>query len=174
MSYDYDKLYAQTPDALGAPTKEIVGFFRALGPDKLRILDVGCGQGRDALFLGRIGHAVCGVDLSPNGIRDVTAAAGREGLDVRGVVADLCDYVPEGSFDVVLIDRTLHMLDEADRLAVLARLLGHVRPHGWCLIVDEKRNLAGFKPVADADPAGWAVEKERGGYLFLRRAGAAS
>lgn len=83
MGYDYDKLYGETRDALGPPTKAFVDFFDRLETKQARVLDVGCGQGCDALFIARAGHRVVGVDLSPNGIRDLTEAARREGLHIQ-------------------------------------------------------------------------------------------
>ena len=137
MAYDYDKLYGETPNALGNPTPVFVEFFDRFDQKQARVLDVGCGQGRDALFIARQGHSVTGVDISPNGIRDLTEAAANENLAVKGIVADLTAFTPEGLFDVILFDRTLHMLPEAPRLAVLGRLLDHADAGGWVLIADE-------------------------------------
>ncbi|SEW14218.1 Methyltransferase domain-containing protein [Aliiroseovarius sediminilitoris] len=169
MAYDYDKLYSKTPDALGRPTETFTRFFDRLDGRPIRVLDVGCGQGRDALFIARQGHVVVGVDLSPHGIRDLEAAAQREDLPVEGVVADITSYQPDGVFDVILIDRTLHMLTRSARHDVLARLLDHVADQGWLLIADEPSNITGFERTIDAHDTAWAVEVRQSGYLFMRR-----
>ena len=132
-------------------------------------MDVGCGQGRDALFIARMGHSVVGVDLSPNGIRDMIATAKQENLPIEGIVADLTAFAPSGDFEVVLIDRTLHMLPEAPRLNVLERLIAIVRKGGWVLIADERSNLDGFRGVFDASSLAWETEMDKKGYLFKRR-----
>lgn len=169
MTYDYNKLYGETPDALGQPTGIFVEFFGQLDRKNARVLDVGCGQGRDALFIARLGHQVVGVDLSPNGVNDLVAAAKAENLPIEGHVADITSYQPTGDFDVVLIDRTLHMLPEPDRLAALARLLDHVVDRGLVLIADERANIAGFKRVISDHKARWTQEYASNGYLFVRR-----
>ncbi len=169
MGYDYDKLYRSTPQALGEPTQVFVDFFVRNAAQTLRVLDVGCGQGRDALFIARKGHSVVGVDLSPNGVRDLRNAAKRENLDIEGVAADILTYLPEGQFDVLLIDRTLHMLPETERLAVLERLIRYVAKGGWVLIADERSNIQGFKDVFTANPEIWETELEARGILLLRR-----
>lgn len=169
MAYDYDKLYGETPNALGGPNAAIVSFFQREDISPGRVLDIGCGQGRDALFIARLGHKVVGVDLSANGIRDMLQTAQTEGLPVEGSVADLVAYAPDGLFDVVVMDRTLHMLDEAQRLAVFERLIGHVAPKGWVLIVDESPNIAGLKRVLGADGATWTEDLSKKGYLFVQR-----
>ncbi|WP_371225039.1 class I SAM-dependent methyltransferase [Roseovarius sp. 2305UL8-3] len=169
MAYNYDKLYGSTPQALGEPTSVFVEFFQGLTGASLRILDVGCGQGRDALFIARMGHRVVGVDLSPNGIRDMVAAAERENLQVEGIVADITSFVPEGTFDILLIDRTLHMLPKDAQPETLGRLIRSVSETGWVLIADERSNMEGFKRVFANSPVAWSAELDKGGTLFMRR-----
>lgn len=169
MAYDYNKLYGSTAQALGDPTQVFVDFFEQRRGERLRVLDIGCGQGRDAMFIARLGHAVVGVDISPNGIRDLVDAAKREDLSIEGIVADLETFVPDGEFEVLLCDRTLHMLPETERLDVLKHLIQHVAPGGWVLIADERSNIKGFKEVFDASKVAWEPTYEKRGYLFLRR-----
>lgn len=169
MAFNYDKLYSETPDALGQPTQVLVDFFDQFERDDARVLDVGCGQGRDALFIAARGHRVVGVDISPNGIRDLMAAANRENLAVEGVVADITAYKPEGMFDVILVDRTLHMLSEETRLSVLEQLLDHVDVDGWVLIADEATNIGRFEAVVSSHRFEWKHELSKRGYLFVRR-----
>jgi tellurite methyltransferase len=169
MAYNYDQLYGTTAQALGAPARELVDFFKQIDGPPLRVLDIGCGQGRDALFIARLGHQVVGVDISPNGIRDLAKTAELENLKIDAIVADLTEFTPKGGFDILLIDRTLHMLPKLERLAVLGRLLRHVDADGWVLIVDERANLAGFKAVFAADFDDWKISTEIRGYLFVQR-----
>ena len=169
MGYDYDKLYGETAHALGQPNAIFTEFFDSFDTPKARGLNVDCGQGRDALFIARRGHHVVGIDLSPNGIRDVQTQADQEGLAVQGIVADLTTYTPKGVFDVVLCDRTLHMLTQADQRSVLARLLDAVSPQGWVLISDEPSNIATFEAVFAANQSAWQTHKKQRGTLFVAR-----
>lgn len=169
MTYDYDKLFGETRDALGEPTSIFVDFFDQLEQKDVRVLDVGCGQGRDAIFIARKGHRVVGVDVSKNGIRDLKDVAARENLSIDGVVADVTSYEPDGSFDVILIDRTLHMLTRQARLCVLKTMLDHVSKQGWLLIADEVSNIEDFKVVISEHPFDWKTELSQRGNLFLRR-----
>ncbi len=169
MAYNYDKLYGEQPNALGEPTQVFVDFFDQFDQTGARVLDIGCGQGRDALFIARLGHHVVGVDISPNGIQQLISAAKSEKLVVEGTVADVTAYVPKGKFDVVLIDRTLHMLSEALQKTVLERLLNHVEDGGWLLIADEASNIKGFKDVIQSHQSNWSTELSQKGYLFIRK-----
>jgi len=166
MAYDYDALYATQPNALGQPTAAIVGFFDTFQMTDARVLDVGCGQGRDAVFIARAGHRVVGVDLSEHGIGDMMAAA--SGLRITGDVADITTYQPDGMFDVILIDRTLHMLPRADQRVVLEKLITHLCPQGWLLIADEASNMQGFRATMAASGRDWTITKDSKGMLFAQ------
>lgn len=65
-----------------------------------RVLDVGCGAGRHALYLQRKGHRVTGIDASPQ----VAAIASARGVrDVH--VASVCERLPfrRAEFETVLL-----------------------------------------------------------------------
>lgn len=171
MAYDYNKLYGETPDALGSPTAVIVDFFNRYERQNARVLDVGCGQGRDAVFLARRGHRVVGVDLASNGIRDLQAVAAKETLAIEGIIADITHFVPSGLFDIILIDRTLHMLARTARSLVLSRLLDHVSESGWVLIADEQSNINEFQAVIAAHRRNWITDYQKRGHLFVRQVG---
>ena len=171
MTVDYESIYRKDKQALGPQTRAFSQFFKHFDKRYARILDVGCGQGRDALPIARLGHQVVGVDISVAGIKDLTTEANREGLSVTGVVADIVSYRPDGEFDVVVVDRTLHMLPPTSRVAVLERLAGCVARDGYLLIADERSNLAAFEAVLEASPFTWMLVLKRNGYLFAKRAG---
>ena len=166
MAYNYDELFQSTPWALGDPTQVIVDHFSALDRDALSVLDIGCGQGRDAIFIAKLGHRVTGVDLSPHGIADLEKRAQEEKLPIKGIVADICDFMPDETYDIVLIDRTLHMLELEDRISVLQRLLGVVKNQGQVLIADEASNITDFVALLDKS---WTIIHQKGGYLFAER-----
>lgn len=169
MPTDYDKVYQEKRHALGKPTKEFVAFFDAYDKPNADVLDIGCGQGRDALHIARRGHHVVGVDLSPTGIMQLLEDAQAEGLHIEGIVADLREYQPAGMFDVVVIDRTLHMLNAEAKLQVLERIGPIVRVDGFILIADEKSNLPTILAFFEADSIPWMTIKHVGGYLFIQR-----
>ncbi|GHJ58905.1 hypothetical protein NOK12_14230 [Nocardioides sp. OK12] len=67
-------------------------------------LDVGCGEGGDALWLAARGWRVTGVDLSQVALDRAARRAGEEGLDVDWRRADLLEEpVPGGPYDLVSV-----------------------------------------------------------------------
>ncbi|MGA5204698.1 class I SAM-dependent methyltransferase [Streptomyces variegatus] len=111
--------------------EQIVGRFPV--GKRLRVLDVGMGQGTQALRLARAGHQVTGLEQDakmvavareslagePEGIRERMRIIEGDGRDT-GV-----HFLP-GSFDVVLCHGVLMYVEEPDPLlAGLARMLAH-------------------------------------------------
>ena len=169
MAFDYEEYYRENRHGLGEPTKEFVAFFDVYDQKGAKVLDVGCGQGRDALFIARCGHSVTAVDLSPSGIGDLQQDADSEGLAITVQVVDIRDFRTRRRFDVILIDRTLHMLAKDDRVAVLDNLLRLSKHGAHVLIADERSNMPAFKKVIEASSWNWTTILERRGFLFAQR-----
>jgi tellurite methyltransferase len=163
----YEAIYKAQQHALGGPFPEIVKLFAENVSAGSRVLDLGCGQGRDALFIARAGHSVVAVDLSSSGIAQLNAEALQTGLPIEGIVADLVTYEPDSMFDVVVIDRTLHMLRSSERMDVLKRAIGAVGPTGFVVIADERKNLPAMRALFD--DGCWSERFAKKGFLFMQR-----
>ena len=86
------------------------------------VLDLGCVQGRDALFITRKGHTLLGVDVAQTTIKQMLILAILENLNVNGVFPGIIDFDVDDVYDVVLIDRILHILQrDKIRNAVLEK-----------------------------------------------------
>ncbi|QFJ54677.1 class I SAM-dependent methyltransferase [Pseudobutyrivibrio xylanivorans] len=73
---------------------------------QLNILDVGCGTGFFEVILGRAGHKVTGIDLTPEMVSRANEMIGMYGLDrenVKAITGD-AEHLPfdDESFDVVI------------------------------------------------------------------------
>lgn len=100
--------------------------------DRMTVLDVGCGQGTQALKLAARGCRVTGVDPSPDLLGRFATAAAAAGVEVElieGRIGDLADRLGDRRFDLVCAHGVLMYLDDrADTVAALAaRVAGHGR-----------------------------------------------
>ncbi|MEV7872264.1 class I SAM-dependent methyltransferase [Streptomyces sp. NPDC088124] len=100
-------------------------------------LDLGCGNGGDALWLARRGWRVTAADLSPVAVERLTALARSHGLEdrVSAVRVDLRTSFPAGAYDLVCA-HYLHTPFELDRATVLRSAAHALRPGGRLLVVD--------------------------------------
>lgn len=166
----YDQHYRDEPAACGPPFTEFVDFCRAAKSGT--VLDLGCGQGRDALLFARAGHRVLGVDVSSVGVGQMLAVAKAEGLQVDGLVQDLLTYRSRRRFDVVILDRVLHMLSPDARRQVLGRAMAAVAPGGHLLVAEGPKGLAEVRALVER--RGWTPVKATSNRLIARRAGAST
>lgn len=124
----YDDQLFEESVALFEQRLERIGFDTGFFSGK-SCLDAGCGGGRNAIAMARLGAGqVHGIDIGAKGIEDARRRA--ENLDnVAFSVAPLTDIpFPDASFDVVWCAGVLmHTFDEERVLAELARVL---RPGG--------------------------------------------
>ncbi|MFF5011635.1 class I SAM-dependent methyltransferase [Streptomyces sp. NPDC001165] len=137
--------------------EQIAGRFPV--GQRLRVLDVGMGQGTQALRLARLGHQVTGVEQDatmiaaarealagePDGIRERVRLVQGDGRDT-GV-----HFLP-GSFDVVLCHGVLMYVEEPDPLvAGLARVLA---PGGLLSLLVRNGDALAVRPGLSGDWAG--------------------
>ncbi len=153
MSVKYDTYYAEGADALGPPTARLVKLLQGELRAPSDVLDVGCGQGRDAVWLAKAGHHVVGFDVSTVGIGQLKDLITQLDLSITAEVADLESFQTDLQFDCLLFDRTLHMVTTDVRIAGFKRLLGYLKPAGLVVVLDEAPNLDGLRA---AIPQGWA------------------
>lgn len=171
MAFDYDKLYGEERDALGKPTKEYAEFFKTYSKEPREIIDIGCGQGRDAIMIARHGHKVIAIDGSPNAIGQLSAYAHQNDLKIDALCMDIRTFKPDQNFDVIILDRVLHMLEIADAIEVLTSLLPSLNEDGYVLISDEKSNMPEFKMLIHKYGE-WQASIDKGGYFFTQKKGA--
>jgi SAM-dependent methyltransferase len=102
-----------------------------------RALDLGCGEGADALWLADRGWRVVAVDVSQTALQRAAADALYRGLERRIDFQrhDLNESFPEGTFDLVAA-HYLHSPLRLDRERVLRRAAHAVAAGGFLLIVD--------------------------------------
>ncbi|MET8698954.1 class I SAM-dependent methyltransferase [Kitasatospora sp. NPDC058032] len=126
------------------------------GRDAQRVLDIGCGQGTQALRLARAGHYVTGIDSDPAALGAAQGALAEESEAVRERVQLLIGdghqcgrWFGARSFDVVLCHGVLMYLPDPDpMIASLARLLA---PGGLLSLVVRNRDALALRPAAAGD-----------------------
>ncbi|QGV82343.1 class I SAM-dependent methyltransferase [Streptomyces ficellus] len=167
---EWDKRYADRQQLWsGQPNGALVAEVAGLAPG--RALDVGCGEGADAVWLAREGWDVTALEVSGVALERAAGHARDAGVAVRWVHAALTDAaLTPASFDLVSAQYPA-LLRTSDAVAERA-LLAAVAPGGVLLVVHhadvdaEQARESGFDPadyvwpstvVALLDDA-WVVE----------------
>ncbi len=100
-------------------------------------LDLGCGEGGDAIWLAEKGWHVVAVDISDTALGRAAAEAKSRGVAdrIEFVQHDLSETFPEGTFDLVS-SHFLHSRVRLERPRILRNAAQAVRPGGVLMIVD--------------------------------------
>jgi SAM-dependent methyltransferase len=155
---EWDARYSERAGAMwsGRPNGRLVAEVAGLTPG--RALDVGCGEGADAIWLARTGWTVTAIDIS-----DVAICRAREAAELAGVAVDwvagdaLQTPFPARPFD--LLSMQYPALPKTTGETAVRTLLDTVRPGGLLLAVyhdldDEHREHMKSRGVDPADYVG--------------------
>ncbi len=142
----------------------------------LRVLDVGSGAGRNALYLALCGHQVDAIDINEKALKQMVFTAQLESLSQLSTqVADLNQELPrlQAPYDFILSTVCLQFLNPGRIPNLLAELQGITTPAGiHCLVYpvfDERFTLPStftFMPEPEAvmklyQDRGWSILEHR-------------
>ena len=131
---EWDERYTSHDQGLwsGRPNGALVAELAGRRPG--RALDVGCGEGADAIWLARAGWQVTGVDISEVALERAAASAREAGVTVEWVCADIAVSPPSaGTYDLVSVQYPALKQSPGD--GAIRALLDAVAPGGTLLVV---------------------------------------
>ncbi|MBN6187837.1 helix-turn-helix domain-containing protein [Aneurinibacillus sp. BA2021] len=93
------------------PNSACYQVLQLMPPTKhLKLLDVGCGEGKDAVFFARNGYDVSAFDVSDAGIEKTRSLAEKIGVHVNAFKADILDYRLDTHYDIIFSSGVLHYI----------------------------------------------------------------
>lgn len=99
----------------------------------IRILDLGCGNGRHSLELARRGYSVTGIDLSDSMLEQGRQVAASEGLQVNFIACDARKIDFHDQFDVIIMlcEGAFSLMEEDDMdVLILHNIFQALTPGG--------------------------------------------
>ncbi len=138
MNGGYDEGYrrcscfwGQGPGSLVVKLGDHIGTFTGL-----QVLDAGCGEGKNAIFLARKGAVVTAIDVSMLAHHNARQAWGSDCELVQWEVADILSYpLMENSFDLIIAYGLLHCLTSKEQIDEIVDLFKRsTKARGYNLI----------------------------------------
>lgn len=115
------------------PTADVARFYGSFKEQSV-ILDVGCGEGRNSIFLAGQGHAIDAFDLSEEGIKKAVSIANEKHVCVRFFPQDLGIFEFKQEYDVILSHGVLHLPEKDIRNRFTVEAQKHTKIGGYHLI----------------------------------------
>ncbi|WP_433945514.1 helix-turn-helix domain-containing protein [Paenibacillus sp. SN-8-1] len=108
----YEKEYRTQAYYWGTePNSACYQVLKLMPPTRhLKLLDVGCGEGKDAVFFARNGYDVSAFDVTDAGIEKTKSLADKVGVHVNVFKADILDYRLETHYDIIFSSGVLHYI----------------------------------------------------------------
>jgi tellurite methyltransferase len=148
------------PDWLGHDPNRIVREYSHLISPGSKILDIGCGNGRDSLFLRNAGHTTLAMDSNPDAVMHTRTLLGT-GSTVAQVRAQHL-RLPSNAFDAVILIGVVHNLQPVQAETLFSRIGNWLNPGGVLFMTAP---LKGQDFPCEYDPdelpdhfTGWVVE----------------
>lgn len=93
------------------PSRMCYRVLELLPPTKhLRLLDIGCGEGKDAVFFARNGYDVTALDISDAGLDKTKRLADMIGVPIKVLKADILDFRLDSNYDILFSSGVLHYI----------------------------------------------------------------
>lgn len=143
-----DNLYQKVQNLWGTqPNRYVVKILKLV--DSGKVLDVGVGEGRNALFLAEKGFKVTGIDISKVAVEKFLKNAKERNLEVEGYVIDALEYDPGTDYDVVICTGTLHYFPTSRLGELMDNIKGHTKVGGINVLTAFTKSDEGFKEYPD-------------------------
>lgn len=161
---NYEKWYASDDYYWGTEPADFCDELIKLRPitTATKVLDIGCGEGKDAVYMAQKGYSVTAFDLTSNGIEKTKKLAARKNVMIDAYVDDINTFQTNDTFDIIYSTGTVQYLfdenkrDFFDKIAKITNLNGIVF-----------FNVFVYKPFLELPPD-WDIEEKmwKSGELF--------
>jgi tellurite methyltransferase len=106
--YEGEEYYwGRKPSAL---CDQVIKIIRPSLNFRPKLLDLGCGEGRNTVYFAKHGFEVFGLDLSLSGLEKMKKYADEVGVSVEAIHADIVNYELKDTYDVIFSTGTLQYL----------------------------------------------------------------
>lgn len=94
------------------------------------MLDIGCGEGKDAVFFAKNGYRVSAFDVAPAGLGKAQTLAHAQQVQINFFQANLFDFRLDTEFDIIFSSGVLHYLGPGSRKEIIQNYKQHTAPRG--------------------------------------------
>ena len=153
---DYEEKYKEELYYWGTEPNSLCYEIMKLRPPvkPYRVLDIGCGEGKDAVFLARNGYRVTAFDIADAGLAKARELAKYHDVNVDFFKANVNEYMPTEKFDIIFSSGVLHYISLDKRKDFFASLKEYTAPDGIHVL-----NVFVAKPFIEAAPDSEEAER---------------
>ena len=146
---NYEKWYEGDGYYWGTEPAGFCGELMKLCPpaEGKNVLDIGCGEGKDAVYMAAKGYEVTAFDLTENGIRKTKRLAEDKGVEIKAYVDDINTFETDEKFDIIYSSGTVQYLFDENKAAFFEKIGRITKKNGIVFF-----NVFVEKPFLDLPP----------------------
>ena len=129
---NYEKWYQCDGYFWGTEPAELCyELIRLIPPGKdIKVLDIGCGEGKDAVFMAKQGYSVTAFDITENGIRKTRQMAEENGVELEAYIDDVNSFELKENYDIIYSTGTIQYLDDDKIDSFFEKVKAHTNKNG--------------------------------------------
>lgn len=123
------------PFFVNSPDENLVSYFenKLLKPGK--VLELGCGPGRNAIYFAQKGCSVDAVDLSEETLKWAEERANERNIHIHFMKENIFDlHIDEGTYDIVYDSGCFHHIAPHRRMSYIDLVKRALKPNGYFAI----------------------------------------
>lgn len=133
MVKNYEEIYRKSELYWGAKPSDLVRRFAELAPAGAA-LDLGMGEGRDALYLAGLGFSVTGVESAQSGVAKCLGIASKKNLSIKAIAADARSFpIPKNRYALIIAMNLFQFFAKPDAQQIIDRAVAGLKRGGLLL-----------------------------------------
>ncbi|QWI72508.1 class I SAM-dependent methyltransferase [Bacillus mycoides] len=131
----YSNREKEIPFFTNKPDENLVSYFEKKLLNSGKVLELGCGPGRNAIYFSENGCLVDAVDLSKESIHWATERAKEKNVNVNFIHDNIFDLqIEEGTYDIVYDSGCFHHIAPHRRMGYINLVKKALKPGGYFAI----------------------------------------
>lgn len=128
----YEKWYESEDYFWGTTEAELCHeLIKLIPPSKdIKVLDIGCGEGKDAVYMAKQGYTVYAFDITKSGINKTLRMAKENDVEINAFIADINDFNIDEKFDIIYSTGTIQYLDNDKIDEFFKKVQSMTKPNG--------------------------------------------
>jgi len=104
-------------------------------PQGAKVLDLGAGEGKNAIFLAEKGFDVTAVNVSEAGMKKLEKLAKEKGVKIKTIVQDIREFKFKEQYDLIISHGCLNLIERKEWQKLIVRIRENTKQGGYNVIL---------------------------------------
>lgn len=149
----YDKTFKKIPFFVNKPDENLVSCLEKKMIQPSKVLELGCGAGRNAIYLAKQGCSVVGVDVSDRALQLAQERVDEANINVELIGSNIFELdLQEESFDFIYDSGCFHHIAPHRRVTYIELIHTLLKPNGYFALCSfEEQGGYGGSTISDEE-----------------------